>query len=157
MPDEEMTIEDRQAMELTQNQLASEQAAESAEEEKTAAKPAEGRYINSGEATLLLAFFGSLEIVQWLLDMIPYAGWIINVGIAFFAGFIFFIWLSGKIAKGAPKKWYKAVYYGAAGSALPIIPGYLGAIIYLYMEDHQLLKKIGGKLGETAGKIMEKI
>lgn len=143
-------------MELRQNQLANEGAAE-AETGEEAAKPAEEHFINSGEMTLLSAFFGSLEIVQWLLDMIPYVGWVINGGIAFFAGFIFFIWLNGKISKGAPKKWYKAVYYGAAGSAIPIIPGYLGAIIYLYLQDHQLLKKIGGEVGKIAGKVMKKI
>ena len=144
-----MTIEDQQTMELAQKQLAAENAVEPATGEG-AAKPAEERFINSGEAILLLAFTGSVEIIQWILDMVPYAGWIVNGGISFFVGGIIFLWLTGKIAKGAPKKWLKAVYYGAAGGALPIIPGYLGVIIYLLIQDRKIL-------GKTAGKLMEKI
>ncbi len=149
MEDEAMTSENQQAMELAQKQLAAENAAEPATEEETA-KPAEERFINSGEAVLLLAFTGGIEIIQWILDMVPYAGWIVNGGISFFVGGIIFLWLIGKIARGAPKKWLKAVYYGVAGGVLPIIPGYLGVIIYLLIQDRKIL-------GKTAGKLMEKI
>lgn len=165
MPPKENTIEDDQLMELEEARAASlaesrradERAAEEATESKSeTVAPAEKHFINSGEATLLLAFTGFIEIIQWLLDMVPYAGWILNGGLSLFMGLIFFIWLTGKIAKGAPKKWYKAVYYGAAGGALPIIPGYLGVMIYLILDDHQLLKKAFGKIGETAQKMMQK-
>ncbi len=149
MDDEETTpIENQRAMELAQKRNQEEPT--EAEEGGEGAKPREERFINSGEAILLLAFTGAVEIIQWALDMVPYVGWIVNGGIAFFVGGIIFIWLTGKIAKGAPKKWYKAVYYGAVGGALPVIPGFLGAIIYLLIQDRKIL-------GQAAGKLMEKI
>jgi len=150
---EENTIEEQRMMELEQARMAEESSAQETAKAKTEPR----HFIESGEAALLLAFTGCIEIVQWLLDMVPYVGWIVNGGIAFFVGLIFFIWLNGKISKGAPKKWYKAVYAGAAGSIIPIIPGYFGAIIYLYLEDHKLLKKVFGKAGEMAGKALEKV
>jgi hypothetical protein len=153
MMDETMIIEDQRAMELTQNQLATEREAEPTEEGEGAAKPKAEHFINSGEAVLLLAFTGSVEIIQWILDMVPYAGWIVNGGISFFVGFIIYIWLSGKIARGAPKKWLKAIYYGAAGGAIPIIPGYCGAIIYLIYQDRQFLGKVAGKIVKLIEKI----
>ncbi len=133
------------------------QTGETNAQEKAGAKPESKHFIESGEAALLLAFTGCVEIIQWLLDMVPYVGWVVNGGISFFLGLIFYIWLTGKISKGAPKKWYKAIYAGSVGSVIPIIPDYFGAIIYLYIQDHKLLKKIGGKAGEMAEKAMEKV
>ncbi len=152
MNGETMTIEEERMMQLEQDQIADEASAEKEEESETGSKtkPAEEHYINAGEAILLLAFTGFIELLQWALDLIPYVGWVVNIIISFFVGGIIFLWLTGKIAKGAPKKWLKAVYYGAAGGALPIIPGYLGVIIYLLIQDRKIL-------GKTAGKIMEKI
>lgn len=160
MADETMTIEDQRMMELEQARFADEKAAEEASEESAgdaAAKPAVRRFINSGEAPLLLAFTGAIDAVQWLFDFIPYFGWILNVIIAFPVGFILYIWIKGKMAKGAPKKWYKVLFAGAGGSIIPIIPGYFGAIIWLILEDRQTLKKAFGKLGKVAEKVMEKI
>ncbi len=148
MPDQ-ATTENEQAVELAQSQRAGELAAET-EPAAEGAKPGAERFISSGEAILLLAFTGSTEIIQWLLDLVPYAGWIVNGGITFVVGFSLIIWLTGKVAKGAPKKWYKAVYYGAVGGALPVIPGFFGSIIYLLMQDRKLL-------GQTASKLMGKI
>ncbi|MFH0803854.1 MAG: hypothetical protein V1877_01930, partial [Candidatus Tagabacteria bacterium] len=85
MADEAMTIEEQRAMELTQNQLASERLAEPAKDEE-AAKPAKEHFINSGEAILLLAFTGFIELLQWALDLIPYVGWVVNIIISFFVG-----------------------------------------------------------------------
>lgn len=149
------TIEDEWSMELTQGQIASENAAEETEEtQEAAAKTAEGHFINSGEATLLLAFTGAMAGISWLLDFIPYVGWIINAIINFFAGFILFIWMTGKVAKGAPKKWYKAIYYGAAGS---FFGGYFGAIIYLLIQDRKVLGKVAGELGEKIEEQAKKV
>lgn len=168
MENDEMTIEDQQAMELEQARLADERAAEEKASEETAeeetteetaaekgkkAKSAKGPFINAGEATLLLAFTGFMELVQWALDFVPFLGWAINIAISGIVGFIVYIWVSGKITKGAPKKWLKAIYYGAAGSAIPIIPGYCGAIIYLIYQDRQFLGKTMGKIGELIEKI----
>ena len=70
MPNGATTIENEWSMELTQNQLAAENAAE--EPERVESKTAEGHFINSGEATLLLAFTGIMAGISWLLDFIPY-------------------------------------------------------------------------------------
>ncbi len=155
MDEDTTTIEEERMMQLEQNRIADETSAEEEEESGAGAmaKPAEKHYINSGEAILLVAATGFIEIIQWALDLIPYVGWVINAGISFFVGFIIYIWLSGKITRGAPKKWLKAIYYGAAGGAIPIIPGYCGAIIYLIYQDRQFLGKAMGKIG----KIIEKI
>ncbi len=152
MEGEATTIENQQAMELAQNQITNERGVEP-ETEEGAAKPAEERFINSGEVTLLLAFTGAVEGIQQAIDWLNLAfgiGTIINVAITLAVLFILVLWLTGKVAKGAPKKWYKALYYGAVGGALPIIPGFLGSIIYLLIQDRKIL-------GKTAGKLMEKI
>ncbi len=156
MPNGEITIEEQRLMELQQARMADEMAAEEEREEETekgAAKPAEEQFINKGEAILLLAFTGLVAVVSWALDFIPFAGWIINLIINIFVGFAFFIWLTGKIAKGAPKKWIKALYYGAAGS---FFGGYFGAIIYLLIQDQKMLGKVAGKLGEEIEGIAKK-
>jgi uncharacterized membrane protein len=155
MPDETMTIKDEQAIQLKQSQIAAERAAGEAGRAKKG-KPKEEHFINSGEAILLLAATGSLEIIQWLLDLIPYVGWIVNGGISILVAMTLFIWLTGKVAQGAPKSWYKVIWLGAFGGALPVIPGQLGAIIYLLIQDRKLLGKIGGKLGEEAEKLAQK-
>jgi hypothetical protein len=150
------TTENEWAMQLNQNALASENAAEAegaTETGEAAAKPAEQRFISDGEAPLLLAFFGAVAGIQGTFDLIPYVGWIINVGITLVAGGIFFIWLTGKVAKGAPKKWYKALWYGALGS---FFGGYFGAIMYLLMQDRRILGKVAGKFGEKIEKIAKK-
>lgn len=147
MPNGATTIEEQQAMELTQNQLADERTAEEAgEAKKEKQQPKIRQFINGGEAILLLAATGFIEIIQWLLDLIPYAGWIANGGISILVAMTLFIWLTGKVAQGAPKSWYKVIWLGALGGALPVIPGQLGAIIYLLIQDRKLLGKIGGKL-----------
>lgn len=147
MPNGATTIEEQQAMELTQNQLADERTAEEAGEAKKEKQQSKIRqFINGGEAILLLAATGFIEIIQWLLDLIPYAGWIANGGISILVAMTLFIWLTGKVAQGAPKSWYKVIWLGLVGGALPVIPGQLGAIIYLLIQDRKLLGKIGGKL-----------
>ena len=157
MPNGTTTIEDEWSMELAQNQIAAENMAEEIEEEETEeSKPikTEERFINPGEAVLLLAFTGIMAGVSWLLDFIPYIGWIINIVINILIGFVLFIWLTTKVAKGAPKKWYKAIYYGAAGS---FFGGYFGAIIYLLIQDRKFLGKVAGKLGEEIEKQAKKV
>ncbi len=124
---------------------------------KTDAAQSSQRFIDSGEAVLLAATTGLTELIQWALDLVPYVGWIINGGITFVVGFGLFIWVSGKVAKGAPKKWYKAIYWGAVGGALPVIPGYLGSIIYLLIQDRKILGKIAGKMGEEAEEKLKKL
>ncbi len=154
MPYETTTIEEERMMQLEQDRIADEAYAE--EEEELAEGKQQSKtqhFINSGEAILLVAATGFIEIIQWALDFIPYVGWVINAGISFFVGFIIYIWLSGKIARGAPKKWLKAIYYGAAGGAIPIVPGYFGAIIYLIYQDRQFLGKVAGKIGKLIEKI----
>ena len=158
MPNDEIaTIENERMMQLEQERLAGERQKE--EQGKTA----EGKqsktqqFINSGEAIMLLAATGFIEIIQWLFDLIPYAGWVVNGGISILVAMALFIWATGKVAQGAPKSWYKAIWLGAFGGALPVIPGQLGAIIYLLMQDRKLLGKIGGKLGEEAEKLATKI
>lgn len=146
---EKATIEEKRQEQL--NRSRKDAAEEESEETKRASPP---RFINAGEAIILLAFTGAIEILQWALDLIPYLGWIINIIISGFVLFVLFIWLTGKIAQGAPKKWLKALWYGAFGGVLPVIPGFLGAIIYLLMQDWKIFGKIFGKLGE---KVTEKI
>ncbi len=123
--------------------------AETEAEEKEAGKAKAGaakRFINSGEAIILLAATGFIEIIQWALDLIPYVGWVVNGGISFLVAMVLLIWMTGKVAQGAPKSWYKAIWFGAFGGAIPVIPGQLGAIIYLLMQDRKIFGKIGGKL-----------
>jgi len=149
-----MTIEEERMMQLEQNRIADEMTLEEeGESAEGKQKSKTQHFINSGEAILLVATTGFIEIIQWALDFIPYVGWVINVGISFFVGFTIYIWLSGKITKGAPKKWLKAIYYGAAGGAIPVIPGYCGAIIYLIYQDRQFLGKAMGKMGKLIEKI----
>lgn len=138
MPTGATATEQERAMNLAENQSAGQRT------EKSAAAPTQKHFINFGEAALLLAFTGCVEAIQLILDFIPFLGWLVNTVIAFLMGLVFFIWLNGKISKGAPKKWYKAIYGGAAGSIIPIIPGYFGAIIYLLIQDRNIpgLKKI---------------
>jgi uncharacterized membrane protein len=150
--DEATTIEDQRAMELAQNQLSAERETEPTAEE-SAAKPAEERFISSGEAILLLAFTGIIAIISWAFNFIPYVGWVLNLIINIAVGGILLLWLTGKIAKGAPKKWYKAIYYGAAGS---FFGGYFGAIIWLLIQDRKILGKVAGKLGEEMEKTAKK-
>ena len=154
--DEATTIENEQLAELEQKRTADERMEEGRAESEEGIKPATGHFFDSGEVILALAFTGSTEIIQWLLDMVPYVGWIANGGIAFVVGFSMLLWLTGKIAKGAPKKWYKAVYYGAAGGAIPVIPGFLGAIIWLLIQDRKILGKVAGKAGGTLEKNLKK-
>ncbi len=161
-------------MELKQTRLADERAEEEAEGEQSAAKPA-SHLINSGEAALLLGFTGFIELVQWGLDAapailtsIPVIGWVLgpgmsaaaffaNILIALFVGGSLLLWVNGKVAKGAPRKWYKIIYIGATGSVIPIIPGYLGAIIYLLILDRKILGKIATRaLGEKTIRLTEK-
>ncbi len=153
---ETTTIEEERMMRLEQERLAGEKQQE--EQEEVAAeqvKPEEQHFINSGEATLLLAFTGAVAGIMCLFDLIPYAGWVINIIIALFVGGILLLWLTGKVAKGAPKKWYKAIYYGAAGS---FFGGYFGAIIWLLIQDRKILGKVAGglseKIEEQAKKVM---
>jgi hypothetical protein len=149
------TIENEWAMQLNQGALANENAAEGATETgKAAAKPAEQRFISGGEAPLLLAFTGAVAGIMAFFDLIPYVGWVINVIIAFIVGGILLLWLTGKIARGAPKKWYKAIYYGAAGS---FFGGFFGAIIWLLMQDRKILGKIAGELGEKIEEQAKKV
>ncbi len=142
-------------MQLEQERLADERQ----EEETTKGKqqPKTQQFINSGEAIMLSAATGFIEIIQWLFDLIPYAGWVVNGGISILVALALFIWATGKVAQGAPKSWYKVIWLGAFGGVLPVIPGQLGAIIYLWMQDWKLLGKIGGKLGEEAEKLAAKI
>ncbi len=162
MDDETIAIEEDRMMQLEQDRIADEAYAEEEEESTTGAgaKPAEEHYISSGEAILLLAFTGLVEVIQWAVDLLNIAfglGIIINAIITGLVFGILAIWMTGKVAKGAPKKWYKALWYGAGGGVLPIIPGFLGAIIYLLIQDRKILGKIGGKLGEEAEKLATKI
>lgn len=150
--------ENQQAMELAQNQLAQERLAEPSEEE--GAKPAGQRFINAGEAPLLLAFTGVVEGVQQVVDWLNLAfgaGTIINAAITAAVLFVLFIWVTGKVAKGAPKKWYKVIYLGAAGGVIPIIPGQIGAIIWLLIQDRKILGKVAGELGEKIEKQAKKV
>ena len=127
MPNGEITIEEQRLMQLQQARMAEEMAAEEADEAQKTAKPAETHFINSGEATIMLAFTGIIEAIQAVVDWLNLAffiGEIINIIITIFVGFVLFIWLTGKIAKGAPKKWYKAIYWGAVGGAVPIVPAF---------------------------------
>ncbi|PIQ69646.1 MAG: hypothetical protein COV90_00225 [Candidatus Tagabacteria bacterium CG11_big_fil_rev_8_21_14_0_20_41_11] len=163
MDDETTTIEEERMMQLEQQRLAAERQQEKQEEEEAGAearaKPAKGHYISSGEAVLLLAFTGAVEIIQAIVDWLNLAfmiGTIINAIITAFVFGILAIWMIGKVAKGAPKKWYKALYYGAGGGVLPIIPGFLGAIIYLLIQDRKILGKVAGKLGEDVEKVVKK-
>lgn len=157
MPNGAATIEDQRMMELQQKRLMDERTEEETAESGKEAKPAAEHFFNSGEMILAMAFTGAIEIIQWLLDLVPYAGWIVNGGITFVVGFSLFIWLTGKVAQGAPKRWYKAVYYGAAGGALPVIPGFLGAIIWLLIQDRKILGKVAGKAGEALEKTIKKV
>ncbi len=157
-----MAIEEERMMQLEQDRIADEAYAEEDEESETSAKakPAEKHYISSGEAILLLAFTGLIELIQWAVDLLNLAfgiGIIINVVITGIVFGILAVWMTGKVAKGAPKKWYKALYYGAGGGVLPIIPGFLGAIIYLLIQDRKILGKVAGKLGEAVEKAAQKI
>ena len=162
MADENATIEEERMMQLEEARIADEEASAAAEEEETdetqgkPAKSAPDHFINGGEAALLLAFTGLVEIIQWAVDFLDVIliGILINGAITIFVGFILFIWVSGKVADGAPKSWFKAIYYGAVGGALPVIPGFLGAIIYLLIQDRKILGKVAGELGE---KIARKI
>ncbi len=149
-----MTIEQERMVQLEQDRIADEMAAEEELEEGAKAKPAEEHYISPGEAILLLAFTGLVALISWAFDFIPFLGWIINLIINLLVGLTLFIWVSGKVAKGASVKWYKAIYYGAAGS---FFGGYLGAIIYLLIQDRKILGKVAGKLGESVEKVAQKI
>ncbi|OHA16043.1 MAG: hypothetical protein A3A10_02510 [Candidatus Tagabacteria bacterium RIFCSPLOWO2_01_FULL_42_9] len=151
--DDETTSEEQRLINLQQARLADEKSAQT----QAAAKPESRRFINSGEAIFLLAFTGIVEAIQMVLDFIPFLGLALNAVIAFFVGFVLYIWVKGKIAKGAPKKWQTALFAGAGGSILPFVPGYLGAIIWLILEDRQLLKKAFGKVGEMAQKLSVKL
>ncbi|MDP3052286.1 MAG: hypothetical protein Q8N42_02140 [bacterium] len=156
MPDDEIaTIENEQMMRLEQERLASERQEEETAKGKQQSKTQQS--INSGEAIILLAATGFIEIIQWALDLIPYVGWVVNGGISILVAMALFIWATGKVAQGAPKSWYKVIWLGAFGGALPVIPGQLGAIIYLLIQDRKLLGKIGGKLGEETEKLATKI
>ncbi len=161
MDDETTTIEEERMMQLEQSRIADEASAEEEESSmETKAKTAEEHYISSGEAVLLLAFTGLIEVIQWIVDLLNLAfgiGIIINAIITGFVFGILAIWMTGKVAKGAPKKWYKALYYGAGGGVLPIIPGFLGAIIYLLIQDRKILGKVAGKLGGGVEKVAQKI
>ncbi len=156
---DQTTNEDERLMRLQQSRQADETAGEEAtgEEATGEEKAKEEHFINTGEAALLLAFTGAIEVICWILDFIPYLGWIINIVITVIVGGILLIWLTGKVAKGAPKKWYKAIYWGAVGGAIPIVPGYLGAIIWLLVQDRKILGKVAGKLGEAVEKTIEKV
>lgn len=154
MEDEATIIEDQREMELRQNQLAAEKEAESVEEGGGAVKPATERFINSGEAILLLAFTGIIAIISILLDFIPLMGWLANLLINLAVGGLLLLWLTGKVARGAPKKWYKAIYYGAAGS---FFGGYFGAIIWLLIQDRKVLGKVAGNLGEKIEEQAKKV
>lgn len=147
------TIEEERKMRLTQET----QGAERAEEEKAQKKTGVRQFINSGEAILLLAATGFIEIIQWLFDLIPYAGWAANGGISLLVALTLFIWLTGKVSQGAPKSWYKAIWLGALGGVLPVIPGQLGAIIYLLIQDRKILGKVAGKLGEEIEEQAKKV
>ncbi len=122
---DQTTNEDERLMRLQQSRQADETAGEEAtgEEATGEEKAKEEHFINTGEAALLLAFTGAIEVICWILDFIPYLGWIINIVITVIVGGILLIWLTGKVAKGAPKQWYKAIYWGAVGGAIPIVPG----------------------------------
>ena len=156
MPDEINTIEEQRLMRLQQMR----EKAENEAEEETGEEPKTGpgkRFINSGEAIILLAATGFVEIVQWALDFIIYLGWIVNVGISILVAIALFIWATGKVAQGAPKSWYKIIWAGAFGGAIPVIPGQLGAIIVLIALDWKWLgkimgEKLGGKLEQLAAK-----
>lgn len=50
------------------------------------------RPINIGMLILLLMFSFAVDIFQLVLDLIPMIGWIINVGVDFIVGWIFFLW-----------------------------------------------------------------
>jgi hypothetical protein len=147
MPDDISTTEKKRQEQLNQSRKDEGEGGETQEKEKQKAKT---RFINSGEAIILLAFTGGVEIVQWALDLIPFVGWVVNIIISGLVFLILFIWLMGKIGQGAPKKWLKALWYGAAGGVIPIVPGFLGAIIYLLMQDWKIFGKVFGKLGEKA-------
>jgi len=157
MEDEATPIENEQLAELEQRRaeerLAEEKSQQGVEGEG-AAKPAEEHFINSGEAVLLLAFTGIIAIISVVLDWLPYFGWIINLIINLAVGGILLLWLTGKVAKGAPKKWYKAIYYGALGS---FFGGYFGAIIWLLIQDRKVLGKVAGKLGEKIEEQAKKV
>lgn len=149
--------EEKRLMRLEEQRRAQEMTEEEEKTEEGTIKPPEEHFINTGEAALLLAFTGAGEGITWLLDFIPFAGWVISIiAVTAPVGGILLIWMTGKVAKGAPKNWYRAIYWGAVGGAIPIIPGYLGSIIWLLMQDRKILSKIGGKLGETLGKIAAK-
>jgi len=176
--EETMTIEDNRLMELEQARLADERAEAETEEEQSAdALPR--HLINTGEAALLLGFTGFIELLQWLIDGLPAAltatvqivpglgqalGVVMgpalegvsiaaNIIITLFVGGTLLFWVHGKTQRGAPKKWYKVIYIGATGAVIPIIPGFLGAIIYLVMIDRKAFGKLGTKLMEKAEKI----
>ena len=159
MSDGETTIiEEERMMQLEQERLAGERQEEEQEETSEVNQQSKAQqFINSGEAIILLAATGLIEIIQWVLDLIPYVGWLINAGISLLVALALFIWMTGKVAQGAPKSWYKAIWLGAIGGVLPVIPGQLGAIIYLLIQDRKLLGKIGGKLGEETEKLATKI
>ncbi len=114
------------------DEASAQQEEETTEEQKETPKQ---QFIGSGEAIILIGFTGMLELLQWGLDFIPFLGWAINAVIAVLAGLALIFWVSPKTARGAPKSWYWTIILGGVGSALPIIPGYLGAIIYLIVQD----------------------
>lgn len=146
MPNGATTTEEQRMMNLEQARRADEVDSQN-QQRSTATTPK--HFIGSGEFAIFSTFLGVIEIAQLLLDFIPFIGWVVNVVISLFIGLIFYFWLNGKINKGAPKKWYKAIYAGAGGSIIPIIPGYFGAIMYLYIQDHKLLGKIGKAMGDV--------
>ncbi len=167
MPPETMTIEDERLMNLEEARRADEMAQEEAAENQTAAP---GHFINSGEASLILGFAAFIVLAQWGLEAIPalvtsipvigwliggamaMAGYAINIVVTIFALLILLLWVNGKVAKGAPRKWYKIIIIGAFGNVIPFVPGFLGAIIYLIMTDHKIFGKLGTKLIEKMGK-----
>lgn len=162
-----MTIEDERLMNLEEARRADEMAREEAAENQTAAP---SHFINSGEASLILGFAAFIVLAQWGLEVIPtlvtsipIIGWLIG-GAMTMAGYvanfvltilillILLLWVNGKVAKGAPKNWYKIIIIGAFGNVIPFVPGFLGAIIYLIMTDHKIFGKIGTKMIEKLGK-----
>lgn len=167
MPPETMTIEDERLMNLEEARRAEEMAQEEAAENQTATP---SHFINSGEASLILGFAAFIVLAQWGLEALPtlvagipiigwiiggamtMAGYVVNIIITIFALLILLLWTNGKVAKGAPKSWYKTIIIGAFSNVLPFVPGFLGAIIYLIMTDRKIFGKLGTKLIEKFGK-----
>ena len=98
---ETTTIENERMMQLEQERLAAEKQEEETAKGKQQSKTQQ--FINSGEAIILLAAMGFIEIIQWLFDLIPYAGWVVNGGISILVAMALFIWATGKVAQGASK------------------------------------------------------